>query len=73
MYRACICGVGHASVLCSKQCFGVLLPAKSRGGGVSTSECSMLSVESKPLERFGKVKMFFLFWAWNCANCKKSE
>lgn len=63
----CIC-ILFKAVLC-----GFVLPAKSRGGGVSTSECSMLSVGNKPLERFGKVKMFCLFWAWNCANCKRSE
>lgn len=38
-----------------------VLPAKSRGGGVSTSECSSLSVENKPLEGFGMVKTFCLY------------
>lgn len=55
----CICILFKAA-LC-----GFVLPAKSRGGGMSTSECSLLSVENKPLKispsSFGKVRMFCLY------------
>lgn len=63
----CICILFKAA-LC-----GFVLPAKSRGGGMSTSECSLLSVENKPLLLWEGENVLSLFWAWNCANCKGSQ
>lgn len=40
---------------------GFCATCKSRGGDMSTSECSSLSVENKSLEGFGMVRMFCVY------------